>query len=363
MKKAILCCLAAVLLCAALSACAEVEVCSTPEEFVLYLRELSLTQPPLTNMTFQVPCTEDLVRLLNKDMEYLHQLERDGGLVDVHYGYPYHDRIDYRNCQFDDYLPIIRSWDDFDEMMDSLPDSLDSQIYFYVDSSVRDELTWDAMMERIYLGFYPCKLETRYSGIFMTIRCNVVYSDGAQILHAFRTRNRSELADDELKAAYDIAVGIVSGLKGLTSKDKARELHDILCRRVTYGPAMGKAKHQGAVSALKYGQCVCYGYADTYYLLCNMAGIRCTYQVGWTSSNKPALKTKQDFYDDPATTHAWNLVFVNGRWTMVDVTWDDRESGIDHRYFLLASGRSKQPRTSILFTVYSFFIICYQRSF
>ena len=338
MKKLI--CLSAVLwlLCASLPAWGEGTVCATPEAFVAYLREIALTEPPLTNMRFQVPCTEELVKRLNSDMEELKRLERAAGMVEAHFDVPYRDRITYINSKFIDYLPVITSLDVFDEHIEALADSIDDTFYFYVDPSVRNVINELDMRERIAYGNTPLELQPWYTMLPDVTQCRVKYSDGILLLHAYRTGTRSQLQDDDLKTAYDIAVSAVRGLKGRTDEEKARELHDWLCRHVRYGS--GKSGHPGAVSALKYGQCVCYGYADAYYLLCVMAGIPCVYQGGWIGE-KPTHVTS---WEAEGASHAWNLIRIGGKWSMVDVTWDDLETGIRYNYFMMGKRQVRQER-------------------
>ena len=53
---------------------------------------------------------------------------------------------------------------------------------------------------------------------------------------------------------------------------------------------------------------VCLGYATTFQLLMDMAGVECITVVGASSSSQE--------------DHGWNMVRLNGNWYCVDVTWD-----------------------------------------
>ncbi len=53
---------------------------------------------------------------------------------------------------------------------------------------------------------------------------------------------------------------------------------------------------------------VCLGYATTFQLLCDLAGVECITVVG------AAFSSQED--------HGWNMVRLNGEWYCVDVTWD-----------------------------------------
>jgi len=76
---------------------------------------------------------------------------------------------------------------------------------------------------------------------------------------------------------------------------------------------------------------VCLGYATTFQLLCDLAGVECITVVG------AAHESQED--------HGWNMVRLNGEWYCVDTTWDAnaREHGgrgrpEDWGYFNVTSG-------------------------
>lgn len=62
-----------------------------------------------------------------------------------------------------------------------------------------------------------------------------------------------------------------------------------------------------AFGVLMKGKGVCAGYADAYRILAAYAGL-------------DALKVHGDV---PGGRHAWNLVYLDGKWLVVDVTWND----------------------------------------
>ena len=77
---------------------------------------------------------------------------------------------------------------------------------------------------------------------------------------------------------------------------------------------------------------VCLGYATTFQLLMDLAGVECITVVG------AAFSSRED--------HAWNMVRINDAWYCVEVTWDAnyRELGVtkgremDWDYFNVTSG-------------------------
>lgn len=77
-----------------------------------------------------------------------------------------------------------------------------------------------------------------------------------------------------------------------------------------------------ARGVLKHGVAVCGGYAETFQLFCQFAGIECE-TVRGIGLGGP---------------HAWNQVQIDGKWYNVDVTWDDTSAASDdevvYTYFL-----------------------------
>ena len=71
---------------------------------------------------------------------------------------------------------------------------------------------------------------------------------------------------------------------------------------------------QSAGELLEYGIAVCGGYTHLVSYLCLFCGIPNVELTG--------------------TDHAWNLVYVDGEWKMLDVTWDDT-TGQPHKFFLV----------------------------
>ncbi len=80
--------------------------------------------------------------------------------------------------------------------------------------------------------------------------------------------------------------------------------------------------------AFAFNYIVCAGYAKTFKLLCDHAGVACDYVTGKAGDG----------------LHAWNQVQVDGEWYNIDVTWDDPgavgkslddQMGNNYNYFLL----------------------------
>ena len=114
----------------------------------------------------------------------------------------------------------------------------------------------------------------------------------------------------------------VSKVKSLTSGknefEKAKIIHDYLCKLTDYDVSQSGKFRQSVYSAIVQKSTVCGGYSKTYDLFCSACGLQCAY-VG-------------------NADHAWNKIMINGKWSCVDVTWDDDYTAsnpkIKYDYFL-----------------------------
>ena len=97
---------------------------------------------------------------------------------------------------------------------------------------------------------------------------------------------------------------------------KIKALHDWVCRNTDYdfseGAIIDPANHVDS-SVFLDGIAICEGYARTYNLLLNEAGIETCFVANGT--------------------HAWNIVKLGAKWYHVDTTWDDGEN-ISYTWFL-----------------------------
>ena len=100
---------------------------------------------------------------------------------------------------------------------------------------------------------------------------------------------------------------------------KVKVMHDWICDNIAYDTDMyfsGKTSKQDYESVLKKKKGVCSGYASVMNEMCRLAGIESIgihgYSKGFGYQGK--LGNKPD--------HEWNAVNINGKWQLVDCTWD-----------------------------------------
>lgn len=125
---------------------------------------------------------------------------------------------------------------------------------------------------------------------------------GTHVANAYMRGNTDALTTDELQL-YNIAVGIVDAANKLPSElEKARYIHDEICRRVR---EYESHTNKDAAGALIIGVTNCQGFADAFYMLGRMSGLKVG-RIHGTLNGTP---------------HAWNwLTFSDGKTYCVDVT-------------------------------------------
>ena len=104
-----------------------------------------------------------------------------------------------------------------------------------------------------------------------------------------------------------------------TKLEQERFLHDSICQMNTYNS--DNSLNQSSYSALTCGSSVCAGYARAFQVACHELGITCYYVTGTSMGS----------------SHAWNIVEIDGHFYNVDLTWDDAISEatgiISYAYF------------------------------
>ena len=118
--------------------------------------------------------------------------------------------------------------------------------------------------------------------------------------------------------------------------DKVKVIHDLMCNKIEYSTSMDNGWDQQCVSAMTGDRrTVCSGYAHTFTLLCNAAGLECIRIEGTASQS--------------GMSHAWNKVLIDNVWYNVDVTWDDPDGGyppVRYDYFCISDNTLYQNHTA-----------------
>lgn len=131
--------------------------------------------------------------------------------------------------------------------------------------------------------------------------------------------------------------------------DKVLALHDWICSYMYYDEdslAGDDTPQYYPTDILKTRKAVCLGYATLMASLCRSIDLPCNVVSGYALGNIGVDESTSWTDETVATTeqnHAWNEVYVDGRWMIVDTTWDCpnrivggemvSESEVSHLYF------------------------------
>ena len=158
--------------------------------------------------------------------------------------------------------------------------------------------------------------------------------DNAELVFNTLEDTEIDLKDDE-----DIIGDSLGSLIKDNDRDTVEAIHDWIIQEINYNPveagqdnvsnnkrniietavSKAKAKHVGRNNiVLDSGYGICADYADLMLEMCIRAGIPCT-EVSGTGNS---------------VGHAWNKVYIDGKWEYVDATWDDTGSGAIDTYLL-----------------------------
>ncbi len=152
--------------------------------------------------------------------------------------------------------------------------------------------------------------------------------DTGPILAAYATGNSRGLSEKDA-AILQKCRGILSACvtDGMTDFEKELALHDWLVDNCGYDltaryslSATGRADNKNPYGLLVEGYGVCLGYATSFQLLMDLAGVECITVVG------ASVNSSRD--------HAWNMVKLEGEWYCVDLTWDDPVFSVDPAFYL-----------------------------
>jgi hypothetical protein len=100
---------------------------------------------------------------------------------------------------------------------------------------------------------------------------------------------------------------------------KIKVIHDWICDTISYDTEMyfsGRIRNQDYASVLKKKAGVCSGYASVFNEMCRLANIQ---SIGIRGYSK-GFGYRGTIGNE--TDHEWNAVKINGKWYLIDVTWD-----------------------------------------
>jgi transglutaminase-like putative cysteine protease len=133
-----------------------------------------------------------------------------------------------------------------------------------------------------------------------------------------------------------LAENIVRGIPG--NFERARAIHDWICNNIWYDEDVLYTRapygEQSALSTLNSKRGVCLGYANLAAAMMRAVGIPAKvitgYALGIGSDQNEWIN--DILRERISANHAWNEFFVNGRWVVMDVTWNSSNSYAHGRY-------------------------------
>ncbi|XP_054691000.1 kyphoscoliosis peptidase [Grus americana] len=174
---------------------------------------------------------------------------------------------------------------------------------------------------------------------------------GGKDLHAYPWDKSSlksmpvDLQQFEKLDAYALKVNVKNSVEELvkallkqarTDLEKVRAIWMWICHHIEYDVVGYHNKSQLSskpIDVLQTGKSICEGYAGLFEHMCSIAGIQCMKLSGYSKGY--GYKMGQTFTGD--SDHAWNAVYLDGRWHLLDSTWgsgavDDSFTKFTFRY-------------------------------
>lgn len=135
------------------------------------------------------------------------------------------------------------------------------------------------------------------------------------------------------ESIIEIAKSITYGID--KDYDKALALHDWVCKNIFYDTdsidGLSNNAPYIATDVLKSKRAVCLGYSNLYAALCRSLDIPCNVVTGYALGVGTGEKVWNKINSATAeANHAWNEVYLDNRWVIVDTTWDSKNKIIDN---------------------------------
>ena len=139
--------------------------------------------------------------------------------------------------------------------------------------------------------------------------------DTSSIIAAWNSGDASGLSDYD-RAIYDRCVEILGAIlkDGMSDYEKEKAIYQWVVQHINYDyDHYDKLEGASLDSSTPYnpllsGKGICLGFAATFQLLADLAGLERINVVGTAFSD----------HED----HAWNMIRLNGKWYCLDTTWD-----------------------------------------
>lgn len=115
--------------------------------------------------------------------------------------------------------------------------------------------------------------------------------------------------ENNLEEIEQVTKEFVMTLSG-TDAEKLTQIHNWLIDGARYDMTLSLPNTANIYGAIIDKSCICAGFANAFKYVADMADLKVIYVTGTA------------FFSGTTAYHAWNLANVEGKWKIVDVTWD-----------------------------------------
>lgn len=143
----------------------------------------------------------------------------------------------------------------------------------------------------------------------MTMTFNIDASEIAS------TRSRIEAAVQEFLSRLP---------EGAGEYEIVKSAYEYVILNTSYDNSLSCSQNQNIQSVFLLHESICAGYAKAFQYLLHRAGVYCAYIEGTIEGNSDdGTADSSGSISDGRNAHAWNLVRIDGTYTLVDPTWGD----------------------------------------
>lgn len=174
-------------------------------------------------------------------------------------------------------------------------------------------------------------LERRQDGVW-GLKVPPVYEHNVTEFEKARSLSASLKSTYDICSDYPDIKALAESLTRVaaTDYDKALKIHDWVCENIYYdedGVSSTNISSTAYVASdvLFQRKAVCLGYSNLFAALCRAVGIGCNVVTGYALGVEEGdIAWTETSINTPDANHAWNEVYLDGRWVLVDTTWDSQ---------------------------------------
>ena len=129
---------------------------------------------------------------------------------------------------------------------------------------------------------------------------------------------QKKYSEEKINKINELVNNVISelDLNNIDDLTKIERIHNYILNHTVYDKNTNNFDINSAYGSLIEGHAVCSGYADAFSIFMNI------YKI-------PNIRVSSE-------NHLWNLVYINGTWLHIDLTWDDSENNkYDNNFFLI----------------------------